>query len=563
MSLHLLLLALALQPGVAAPIRHQVTEGWVCPTRPSATARSELQASGCVLTRVEDIDPQGRELWFLATLVADTAADLSREPLGVSIGAVAASEVMWNGARIGGNGTPAASRADERPGDMDATVYLPSTHVRRGHNDLLVHMSGFHNRLRLTMPVHYIVVARYGILLQRTPYYLPAIMMAGALLVAIAWFGGMWARRPRDLQALLVVLMAVCALGQLAAEVWRGLWPLPYHWQAWRLVAIQCLATGFILVLVAYVTGRFAPRWRTRAVWATGLVALLTAAVPGYDRWTFLTLTLPVVMTLVLVAPAVRRGDQGARGIAATFVLFLLLAAIDTWGFLDRGFYLGTAALTLVLLHDQWRVGVDAQEGELAARRRAEELEVALLRRRFAPHWLLNTLNSLTDWIESEPKTAVRLIEALGEEYHLVADMSGKSLVTLAEEVTLCRKHLEVMSLRVDRAFHLDCINVDLEQKVPPGVVQTLVENAFSHGRYADGGTFVLRRLTPSGGTQLELVTPPPEDAMFADTVSHHGEGLAYVRAQLQHAFGPSAQVVDGPAEAGGWRTQLVLGVTS
>ena len=546
--------------GAPSPVQAWITEGWVCPTRPMHTDDVRLAASGCTRTPRAKIDPQGRELWFLASVTIDRAADLRRAPLGVAIGAVAASEVFWNGTRIGSNGVPGGSRAAEQPGAMDTMLYLPSDRINTGSNELLVHMSGFYNRLRLTTPVHYILVEEYGkSYREAAPYYVPAMMMAGALLVALAYFGGAWLFGTRDTQALWVVLMAASALGQLVAELWRVMWPLPYHWHAWRLLAIEVMATGFSLALVAYVTGRYAPRWRTRALWCTLLVPLITSQVPGYDLWTLLTLSLPILLALILVLPAARRRDDGARGIAAAFVFFLVLAVVDTSGFLDRGFYLGTAALAIVLLRHQWRVGLATQARELEAQRRVGQLEAQLLRRRFAPHWLLNTLNALTEWIEADPPTAVRLIEALGEEYHMVVEMSGKPLVPLGDEIALCKKHLEVMSLRVDRAFHLDCFDVDTQMHVPPGIVQTLIENAFSHGRYVTGATFVLRMSPYGGGSQLELTTPAPEDGAQATTVRHHGEGLEYVRAQLRQAFGDTAALVDGRTATGGWRTQMRL----
>lgn len=550
--------------GAPPPVQAQITEGWVCPTRPMHTNAERLAASGCKRTARTEIDPQGRELWFLASVAIDSAADLRRAPLGVAIGAVAASELFWNGTRIGSNGVPGSSRAAEQPGALDTMLFVPPDQISTGNNALLVHMSGFHNRLSLTIPVHYIVVEEYGKSYRAAaPYYVPAIMMAGALLVALAYFGGAWLFGTRDTQALWVMLMAASALGQLVAELWRFMWPLPYHWHAWRLLAIEGMATGFALSLVAYVAGRFAPRWRTLALCGTLAVPLITSQVPGYDLWTLLTLSLPISLALILVLPAARRRDDGARGIAAAFVFFLGLVVVDTSGFLDRGFYLGTAALAIVLLNNQWRVGLETQARELEARRRVGQLEAQLLRRRFAPHWLLNTLNALTEWIEADPPTAVRLIEALGEEYHMVAEMSDKPLVSLGDEMALCKKHLEVMSLRVDRAFHLEGVDVDAQMHVPPGIVQTLIENAFSHGRYLTGASFVLRQSLYVGGAQLELTTPAPEDGAQATTVRHHGEGLDYVHAQLRQAFGDMATLVDGPTSSGGWRTQLRLGSTS
>ena len=559
------ILALVGQLTSPAPsVQVWVSTGWDCPTRPVRSDDASLAASGCTRAQLSMLDPQGRELWFLASVVIDSSADLHRAPLAVAIGAVAASDVFWNGTLLGSNGVPGNARAAETPGAMDAMLYLPAARITPGHNTLLVHMSAFHNRLRLTTPVHYIVVAEYdAVYRQLTPHYIPAMLMAGALLVALAYFGGAWWSSARDTQTLLVVAMAASALGQLVAETWRVLWPLPYHWQVWRLLAIEIMAAGFALALVAYVAGRFAPRWRRRAIIGTALIPLLTWWVPGYDLWTLITLALPIMMALILTQSAARQRVKGAVSLAAALVFFLAILAVDTWGFLDRGFYLGSAALAIVLLRDQWRVGLDARFRELDARRRVAQLEAQLLRRRFAPHWLLNTLNALTEWIETDPPTAVRLIEALGEEYHLVAELSGRSLVELGEEISLCRKHLEEMSLRVDRAFHLECVGVDDRLRVPPGIVQTLIENAFSHGRYVTGATFILCQPAIAGGAQLELTTPPPDDGAPGTTGRHRGEGLEFVHAQLRQAFGDAARLIDGPTATGGWRTQLMFGAAA
>jgi hypothetical protein len=240
-------LALAGQIGGAPPVQAWISTGWVCPTRPVQSDSARLAASGCTPTSVSALDPQGRELWFLSSVVIDARADLRRAPLAVAIGAVAASDVFWNGTHIGNNGVPGGSRALEHPGTLDAMLFLPPDHVRTGPNTLLLHMSGFHNRLRLTTPTHYIAVAEYDALYGAiTPHYVPAMMMAGALLVACAYFGGAWVFGTRDTQALLVVAMAATALGQLVAEIWRVMWPLPYHWHAWRLLSIEIMASGFL-----------------------------------------------------------------------------------------------------------------------------------------------------------------------------------------------------------------------------------------------------------------------------------------------------------------------------
>jgi LytS/YehU family sensor histidine kinase len=211
----------------------------------------------------------------------------------------------------------------------------------------------------------------------------------------------------------------------------------------------------------------------------------------------------------------------------------------------------------LVLILDQARVLRRTREAEEYARRRAATLELELLRRRIAPHFLMNTLNALAEWVESDPKTGVKMIEALAEEFRLLSQISDQPLIPLSEEIALCRRHLEVMSYRVDRPFSLSVRDVDEAAEVPPGVLHTLVENAFTHGRFDTGGEFVLTSERGQTGERLVLLAPPAAPRESAKPAPG-GEGLAYVRRRLEAAFGAGAHVESG-AEGNGWRTVLTI----
>jgi LytS/YehU family sensor histidine kinase len=173
----------------------------------------------------------------------------------------------------------------------------------------------------------------------------------------------------------------------------------------------------------------------------------------------------------------------------------------------------------------------------------------------------MNTLNALAEWVESDPKTGVKMIEALAEEFRLLSQISDRPLIPLREEIALCRRHLEVMSYRVDRAFSLSTRDIDETAEVPPGVLHTLIENAFTHGRFADGGEFVLTREAGEGGaSRLVLITPPSTQPEAREEPARPagGEGLAYVRRRLEAAFGTNAHV-ESAASGSAWRTVLTI----
>ena len=152
----------------------------------------------------------------------------------------------------------------------------------------------------------------------------------------------------------------------------------------------------------------------------------------------------------------------------------------------------------------------------------------------------------------------MKMIEALAAEFYLLSQISDRPLIPLHEEIALCRRHLEVMSYRVDRPFSLSTRNIDETEPVPPGVLHTLVENAFTQGRFADGGEFVLASERDADRERLVLLTPTATGARELARARSSGEGLAYVRRRLEAAFGPGAHV-ESTASANGWRTVLTI----
>src|SRR3546814_12137163 len=89
----------------------------------------------------------------------------------------------------------------------------------------------------------------------------------------------------------------------------------------------------------------------------------------------------------------------------------------------------------------------------------------------------MNTLTALAGWIEESPRTAVRMVDALADEFRTLVDVSGRALIPLEDELALCRAHLEVMGFRRDQAFVLDARLDPDSPAVPPAVLHPLIEN--------------------------------------------------------------------------------------
>ncbi len=518
----------------------------------------DFNAAECEVRELHDLNPQGRIIWFKASIELPPEVVAAETPLALHIGALASSEFYWNGDLIGSNGAPGASKAEETPGKLDAAIFVPWRLLRAGANELSIKMASFHNLVQVHTPVHYLyVAAARPATAPLSFYYVPALLTASAFVLAAVYFGLISITDRRQFGTVMIALMAMFAGGQLCAESLRGFVVYSYPWQIWRLIAVTFCASGFALAMMAYVARRFQPKyWRVLLGIAVTVIVLVVTFAPGFDFKALLSLAAICLMALLSVIKPALTGIKGAVITAGALIGFLLLIIVDEQAFLDRTFYFAAGMLTVALFVDQARVMRHIRADRQAIQSRAEQLELELLRRRIAPHFLMNTLNALTEWVESDPATGVKMIDALAEEFRLLGQMSHRPLVPLADEIALCQRHLEVMSYRVDRAFSLQVENIDEKFAVPPGIIHTLIENAFTHGRFADGAMFKLNQINLAEQLTLTLTTPPV-DAPGSQKNASGGEGLAYVRKRLTAAFGTSASFTDGPGADGGWVSQL------
>jgi hypothetical protein len=516
----------------------------------------------CRSATVGAIDSQGGPVWIKAIIPVPQ----TDRPLGLRIAAMAASEVWWNGTRLGANGRPGADALAEIPGTFDAVWPLAPTNLRRGDNVLVAHLSSWHQPWRVGRPVVQIDVEEYaGPQAPLLRYYLPALPTAGIFAIAAIFFGGAWFADRRNMGSLALAALSTATLAQLTVEVSRGILSLPYPWQGPRLLIIMICASGVGMSMLAYAAWHY--RRDILIAWISGGAVAMVGVwlLPiAEDTRSMLALALGASGAIAAASTAAtRRGGKGlrARLLLAALALFVTLLALQP-DFLDGTQYLTLAGLAAILFADQILVLRKARREAAIAAMRAAGLETALLRQSIAPHFLLNTLNSLIEWVESDPKTGVEMIELLGDEFRTLARIAGQPLIALDEEIELCRAHLRLMAFRTDARLGLDIDGESANLQIPPGVLLTLVENALVHGRYADGASFSLKIVR--AGTvlgSLELTTPA--SLRGGDGSLSTGTGLAYIGAQIAAAFGAAATVDARAVSDSMWRTTIVTGAPS
>lgn len=157
------------------------------------------------------------------------------------------------------------------------------------------------------------------------------------------------------------------------------------------------------------------------------------------------------------------------------------------------------------------------------------------LQSRIRPHFLFNTLNTAVALVRVDPARAEAVLEDLAELFRVaLADAGSQAVATVGEELELARRYLAIEQLRFGERLRLRWeLDPAVERaKLPPLILQPLVENAVRHGiePSATGGTVRVRTRLRRGQVEIAVVNTLPEQA----SAPGHGIALRNVRERLR-----------------------------
>jgi two-component system, LytTR family, sensor histidine kinase AlgZ len=162
----------------------------------------------------------------------------------------------------------------------------------------------------------------------------------------------------------------------------------------------------------------------------------------------------------------------------------------------------------------------------------ATAARLAELQSRIRPHFLFNTLNSAIALVRAEPAKAEAVLEDLSELFrHALADPAES--VTLGQEIALAQRYLAIEQIRFGERLQVQwSLDPSADQaKLPPLLLQPLVENAVIHGvEPSPGGAHIRISTLRRGSTVVIKVTNSTPSGVGA---RGHGLALANVRERL------------------------------
>jgi two-component system, LytTR family, sensor kinase len=324
-------------------------------------------------------------------------------------------------------------------------------------------------------------------------------------------------------------------------------------WGIWTIVALFFSTQVYIMYFSGNQPIPYAESFFVQAsacyLWAlvTPLVLRLARSHPiGRNRWkrkvaahvalSFLLVSVLIVIHFLLYMLIVRRPD--------------LITPMNTFAYyypnLDRWMLVYWFIFLMSHAFNYYR---SYRRGELKASKLQTELvqaQLEALKMQVHPHFLFNTLHSISALLSKDTEAARKMITRLGDFLRLTLENAGESEVTLRREIEFLNGYLEIEQIRFRGRLTTE-ISVDpevLDTKVPNLILQPLVENAMRHA------------IANSTSGKVEIVAEPKNGSLHIEvrdngcglrserqTTSGRkgGLGLTNTRARLSGLYGPTA----------------------
>jgi sensor histidine kinase YesM len=174
------------------------------------------------------------------------------------------------------------------------------------------------------------------------------------------------------------------------------------------------------------------------------------------------------------------------------------------------------------------------------AEKLAREAELFRLQQQLQPHFLFNSLNSISALVGSDPTQARKMIQQLSEFLRGTLKKDDQQLISLEDELHQLMLYLDIEKIRFGHRLQteIDISESAKSSTIPALLLQPIVENAIKFGLYDTIGQVLIRIKATRENNQLQVTVSNPFDPETASPTRGTGFGLASVQRRLYLLFG-------------------------
>jgi two-component system, LytTR family, sensor kinase len=278
----------------------------------------------------------------------------------------------------------------------------------------------------------------------------------------------------------------------------------------WRISLTDSAITNLIIAIAGYdmilVMKYYQPRQVTRIAMSIGLAIICVFAIHH--------------LTLLLVNET------------AEYVLFL-----DKSLFI-RALYIWLMIALVSVLTWLWFIVRERQEVDnrnMAIEKLSREAELSRLRQQLQPHFLFNSLNSISALAGTKPEEARKMIHQLSDFFRSTLKKDDQQLITLSEELEHLTLYLEIEKVRFGHRLktEIECPEGAQSMMLPSLLLQPIVENAIKFGLYDTLGETIVRIQAKTENNYLKITVQNPFDPASMQPRRGTGFGLDSIRRRM------------------------------
>lgn len=310
----------------------------------------------------------------------------------------------------------------------------------------------------------------------------------------------------------------------------------PVHW---RHAISHALADWYLFAFLSLPTAWLAKLWPLeRANWHRHAAFHLAAGVAFSLCWSALRVRIGIW--------------QGAAETAATSFLALFQPLLAKTFYFNLFVYWGVISVTHAF--DYYRRFHDREINTLELEKRLTQARLQALQMQLNPHFLFNTLHTISALMHKDVEAADRMISRLSLLLRSTLENTDAHEVPLQQELAFLDRYLEIEQTRFGERLSVirDIAPDTVRAQVPNLLLQPLVENAIRHGIEPQSKPGQIRLHARRVNDQLQLEVRDNGAGLPQGGLDEEGVGLANTRARLQQLYGNEQKLEFTNAADGG-----------
>ncbi|EOQ97705.1 histidine kinase [Leptospira wolbachii serovar Codice str. CDC] len=187
----------------------------------------------------------------------------------------------------------------------------------------------------------------------------------------------------------------------------------------------------------------------------------------------------------------------------------------------------------------------------------SKRMELELYKKTIQPHFLMNSLSAIRYWVSENSEKSASILDSLVGELRIILKVASKPLISIGDEIDLCKYHIEVMKMRLEKEYKFKTFGIDPKELIPPLIFHTLIENAFTHedspkaklsfGIFKKNTTKEEKIFT----SYCFIVYHHEKGKKTNPSKSGSGTGLEYIRLRLEESFAGNWSLTHGKSRNG------------